>query len=339
MFKLRREVIVQYKNFHNMTEGWPSYYNKSSKGNVVAVHEIIAKAMKCHEKGDLEEAEQKYKEAINNKIYDKRGFANLAALLRKKGNSEEAAYVANEGLRLTDPNSPILLNTLANTLRDLRRYEEAINMYRRAIECNPEYYDPRISLVVTLSEAGYKRLSDLTLKAHIRHYGLKDQGIINQIILREVEKASLNNEIINPGLKDFLKKLDNDPRYLNKLPQHWFSLANICLGNRKIEEAIDYYKNGISQIQENYKKETDAVKEKLDLLYTVSSWNFGCQLLRYGQFEMGWKLYEHGLRTPCEGKQRWQRSLYKPFSTGKVTMWKGESLNKKRILLKLIKSY
>ena len=45
------------------------------------------------------------------------------------------------------------------------------------------------------------------------------------------------------------------------------------------------------------------------------------------------ELYEHGLRTPCEGKQRWQRSLYKPFTLNKIQLWKGEKLKGKKILL------
>ena len=45
-------------------------------------------------------------------------------------------------------------------------------MYRRAIKEAPDYYDPKISLVVTLSEEVIK-LSDITLKNMIRHYGMK----------------------------------------------------------------------------------------------------------------------------------------------------------------------
>ena len=65
----------------------------------------------------------------------------------------------------------------------------------------------------------------------------------------------------------------------------------------------------------------------------MSSWNFGCQLIRQGEFNLGWKLFEHGLRTPADGIQRWQRALYKPFSFNKIRLWKGESLKNQRLLL------
>ena len=71
----------------------------------------------------------------------------------------------------------------------MNRIEEAINMYRRAIKEAPDYYDPKISLVVCLSEGGYKKLADITLKCMIKHYGIDDKALVNQLIIREVERA------------------------------------------------------------------------------------------------------------------------------------------------------
>ena len=146
--------------------------------------ETIIQAMRHHENGELDEAEKLYRKAIADEIYDKRVYVNLAAILRKQGKPEEAARIANDGLQKADNNSPILLNTLANSLRDMNRIEEAINMYRRAIKEAPDYYDPKISLVVCLSEGGYKKLADITLKCMIKHYGIDDKALVNQLIIR-----------------------------------------------------------------------------------------------------------------------------------------------------------
>ena len=293
--------------------------------------ETIIQAMRHHENGELDEAEKLYRKAIADEIYDKRVYVNLAAILRKQGKPEEAARIANDGLQKADNNSPILLNTLANSLRDMNRIEEAINMYRRAIKEAPDYYDPKISLVVCLSEGGYKKLADITLKCMIKHYGIDDKALVNQLIIREVERAAKEGRNINDNLKILLEKIDEESGEEKRLPQHWFSLAQICLANKQIEAIIEYYNRVISIIKKKH-KETDLekIKEKLELLYTCSSWNFGCGLVRQGNFELGWKLYDHGLRTPCEGKQRWQRSLYKPFSFNKIKLWRGENLRGKR---------
>ena len=45
------------------------------------------------------------------------------------------------------------------------------------------------------------------------------------------------------------------------------------------------------------------------------------------------KLFDHGLNTPAEGAQKWQRALFKPFSFAKVKLWRGEDLSEKTILL------
>lgn len=73
-------------------------------------------------------------------------------------------------------------------------------------------------------------------------------------------------------------------------------------------------------------------KEKL---YHMSSWNYSNYLLSKQQFKLGWQLYEHGLCTPCEGKngQQWQRALYKPFHADELPIWRGEPLAGKHLLI------
>ena len=65
----------------------------------------------------------------------------------------------------------------------------------------------------------------------------------------------------------------------------------------------------------------------------INAWNMGCVLLKLQNFSDGWKLFENGLLTPAVGRQRWQRSLAKPFSNQDLPLWRGESLHNKRLLL------
>ena len=51
-----------------------------------------------------------------------------------------------------------------------------------------------------------------------------------------------------------------------------------------------------------------------------------------GDYE-GWRLYDHGLRAPAIGAQKWQRALVKPFTNIEIPIWRGESLIGKNILL------
>lgn len=296
----------------------------------------LKEAMEHHQKGELDEAIKLYQDIVNKNSNDKRVYVNLASLLRNKAQPEAAAKIIDKGLKYADSNSPILLNTMGNCLRDLGRYPEAINIYRRAIKHQPGYYDPQISIVGTLYDAGYKTLSDRCLYELFKFYGPSRKGILNQIIIREVENSNIHNRPVNAGLEIILNQVDSlsnekDP----KLPIHWYLTAQLCSDSGKINEAIKYYRKATMAseriaLDENY---CNSLKIKARELHTISSWNFACNLLRQGEMHWGWRLYDYGLTTPCQGAQRWQRALFKPFSFSTVPLWKGESLKNKSIIL------
>ena len=52
-----------------------------------------------------------------------------------------------------------------------------------------------------------------------------------------------------------------------------------------------------------------------------------------GDFKRGWELFDFGLRTPADGKQKWQRALLKPFSNNILQVWDGKHSLQSRILL------
>ena len=143
--------------------------------------------MELHKKGNLDEAEEAYRKLIEGNVNDKRIYVNLAAILRSKGKANEAGQIVSKGLQIADPNSPILFNTLGNCLRDLQRYPEAINYYRKALKVQPGYFDAQISVVASLYEGGYKILSDLCLWEMFRFYGYSKKSILNQIITRKLK--------------------------------------------------------------------------------------------------------------------------------------------------------
>ena len=121
---------------------------------------------------------------------------------------------------------------------------------------------------------------------------------------------------------------------LPKVPDHWFQAAQIFLRHSRLEEAHKFYEKGIEALTKYSSFKTRKLTDQQILkVKNVSSWNFSCLLLRAGDFKEGWKLYDHGLVTPAEPPQRWQRSLYKPFSLSRIPLWRGESLKNKRLLL------
>ncbi len=298
--------------------------------------ETISEAMRLHRAGEPEKAIEAYKIALKKHPKDKRLYANLAALNRAQGKPEAAAHVAQEGLQLCDPNSPMLLNTLGNALRDLNRQPEAINCYRRALKETPEYFDAQFSLLLCLEDLKYKSLANLMLGVLIRRHGPNNQMLANRIIMREAEEASNENRKLHPTVELWMQRIQKQAAKEDnpKAPDHWFQVAQICCSFNRIEDARHFHKKGIEALA-SYRSLPNKMlsDDQLINIQHVSSWNLGCALLRAGDLKMGWKLYDHGLRAPAEGAQRWQRSLYKPFSLARVPIWRGENLKGKRLLL------
>ena len=291
--------------------------------------------MDHHQKGESSEAARLYKKFISNGGKDKRAYTNLAALLRGEEKSEEAMQIAKMGLKETGGKSPILLNTLGNCLRDLNMNCEAIAAYRESIKYHTDYFDPQISIVGILYDMGLKKLSDLSLMKLFNHYGVDKKQILNQIISREVENACNENRKINQCLDiviEYSEKLKSSQD--KSAPNYWYILSQVCCSKEKIDEAEKYYNKGVLLSKNIIEAETNEdIKKKVREIYTIASWNFSCQLLKRGRMALGWKLFDHGLNTPAEGAQKWQRALFKPFSSKKVNPWRGEDLSNKSILL------
>ncbi len=297
---------------------------------------IVSAAMELHQKGKIKEAEEAYKLAIKSHPKDKRLYCNLAALIRSQGRPEEAAHIAQKGIVTIGGESPVLLNTLGNSLRDLDRHAEAINCFRRALKGNPDYFDAEISLLDSLERLGLNALAKGTIYGLINKYGFKKKSLVNRVIEKEVQRAGIEGRELHPTVERWMHniQIEAQKEELPKAPDHWFQAAQICLRHKRVDDANKFFSIGQNAFN-SYKslKVRKLTDDALDKIYHINCWNFGCGLLKHADFARGWKLYDHGLRTPAEGAQRWQRALYKPFSLARLPLWKGEKLKGKKILL------
>ena len=111
----------------------------------------------------------------------------------------------------------------------------------------------------------------------------------------------------------------------------FFGLANHEISQSNAQRAHEYYEKALRASNSIDHSEPETF-EKARNNMLVNGWNMGC-LLKLQDFNAGWKLFEHGLLTPAPGPQRWQRSLAKPFTDEEITLWRGEHLQGKKILL------
>ena len=66
-----------------------------------------------------------------------------------------------------------------------------------------------------------------------------------------------------------------------------------------------------------------ALKNKFIEKWHAFCWNLSIPLLQSGNFDLGWQLYAHGTLVAAAGKQRWQRSFPRYFTSSQVPVWDG----------------
>ena len=119
-------------------------------------------------------------------------------------------------------------------------------------------------------------------------------------------------------------------------------LANLWIQMANVNKAIECNRKIMSEVSEylkanrNHLNTTNTeISIKPSFKHPINSlnWAISILLLKKGRLKEGWRLFDHGLRVKAGGPQRWQRALYKPFSTEEIELWKGENLSGKHILL------
>ena len=304
----------------------------------------LQKAMDAHAKGDLVAAEHEYKRALKQSIDKPALYQNYGALLRATDRFDEAESIYLQGISLYKDHYSINLN-LANLYRDnLEKPVTALKFYIDAFinsssggqisnSSSSEPYTALQSIVVTLRDlecyAWALRLIKDALKFRTSEPGL----LVNLILLLDRDLGPLvddNADFFSTTKKMILAEVRRVP--LKQQIDIYFSLANYEISQDNGTLALSYFQKALAVSDSMDKNDIDDL-EKLRTNMHINAWNMGCLLLKLQNFSDGWKLFENGLLTPAAGRQRWQRSLAKPFNNQDVPLWRGESLHNKRLLL------
>ena len=92
-----------------------------------------------------EEALEYYKEALGLDKNNTFIYQSMASIYRKKGEYTSARMSLNASLDIDD-NNPITYYNYGNLLQDMNHQEEAIEMYAKAIEINPDFDEAKEEL-------------------------------------------------------------------------------------------------------------------------------------------------------------------------------------------------
>ena len=99
---------------------------------------MIEDAVALHQSGQLDLAEIQYKELLNYFPDNTLLLTNLGTIALQKGRLEDAVRIIGKSLQINS-NQPNALNNRGNALKDLKRLDEALASYDRAIALNPNY--------------------------------------------------------------------------------------------------------------------------------------------------------------------------------------------------------
>lgn len=292
---------------------------------------MVQKAAKLQLAGEYSAATKLYKSLLALDGCPPQVFANYGALLRSSGHREKALELYQKGLERY-PLHPSILANRANIVKESQPITAFFDLVE-SIKSDPT----NLNAVVTACSI------------------LKDNDLLSTqyaFVLDVVPRLSPHPKVLLVLLSalcdlEFLVSPLNS-KLLPQILQLTDASLKVVDAKQQIELLLSlafcYAQAGLTQLgMQHYARALDVLgnSEGLDAkahaelndVFTQSSWNIGCSLLKNGNFTDGWRLYDYGLRTPADGQQKWQRALRKPFPECTLPLWRGESLSDKRLLL------
>ena len=314
-------------------------------------YDIFSSALDLHKSSNFIEATKKYQSLYSDKdlfsqLVPKNQEAvilNLSSLLRRDKLYDKAIVVLRSALSQSDNTSFVsgIHNNLGNCYRDKELWLQAIKHYRLSLSLDPYSFDPRISLSQSLSKLKYYNLSYKLLKDG---FYLNSHRSSTQIrFLHPLANALIN---LRPSLKEFDASLNSFVHLLeNHLPltckdkdgleASLFTkifIGQFYLGLRDFKKALSF-REEILELFAQVPSSGLTLKNKFIETWNTFCWNLSIPLLKSGDLQNGWRLFDHGLQVPTGSKQLWQRALVKPFESASLPLWRGQSLAGKHLLL------
>ena len=290
-------------------------------------------ALKAHGADQFDEAETHYRRAYQQGQVNEIFFQNFGSLLKRQGKSDESKKIFEEGIKRF-PRHPGILRNYANHLRKDRPCH-AIELYLLAVrfglgsESHSAIVTECLDDLIELFRGQGLRSWALALIEHELAYRSPSALILMNLLLLmdSGEFPYESKQVVIDAINHYLKGAS-----LLEAVTIDFSLATHYLAVTEHQKSLSYFQSGLDRIEAASSiPKPDRVK--LQKLVDANSWNFGCASLASQNLQKGWKFFEHGLRTPADGKQRWQRALVKPFSANELPLWRGERKPSQRLLL------
>jgi hypothetical protein len=297
----------------------------------------LLNAIKLHKEGDLLGALRAYESILDNRPSVPAAL-NASSILRKNGSYDASKKILVNQLIHT-PNESGLWHNLARTEVDLGDLPSSFRSIVRSLSLSQSSLDAWLCAIsilklfklhsLALYQLRYVLLlpisneSDVQLKLHCLALDIISSAIESghawQVSYEKLLK-SLSGLSSSRRISDYERA-----SLLSYLIEH-----NMLLNN--LDEAQVLFRELSSTVSSD-SIAGNITPDKILPIYHNSGWNLSIHLIKSARFAEGWRLYDHGLRVPATGPQRWQRALRKPFTYKQVPLWQGESLSDSSILV------
>jgi predicted O-linked N-acetylglucosamine transferase (SPINDLY family) len=102
------------------------------------IEKLLAEALASHRGGNLPQAERRYADILKIEDANPQVLTLLGTLRAQQGKFKEAVRLLGRSLKI-DHRQPFALNSLGNALHAMKRHDEAVVQYERAIVLKPDH--------------------------------------------------------------------------------------------------------------------------------------------------------------------------------------------------------
>jgi len=281
----------------------------------------LEEALKLHKNGQIDKAAETYQKLVDQDCKIPEVYQNLGAIQRSKGNLIKAKEVLYQG-HLKFPTENGILRNLGNCMLDLGENVIAVSIFRKLLYRLKYDCDVGIQLYRALNNIGLQRLAYAVI---LDLYSMASEAESNTLIASLIESIVNIAKIDGYDLKYYSELFDTLEKKLDMgSVESSYSSAMILAQLWSHMGCVEKVKYWYKEAEDRVLKKSDAGKlsDKIVLEWTIFSWNTSIFYLKKGDLELGWRLYEYGLQVPAKGKQKWQRSLVKNYSSEELPIWR-----------------
>jgi len=288
-------------------------------------------AVRHHRSGQLQEAEQLYRQILSQQPKHINALQNLGLIAHQTGRNDVAVDLIRRAIAL-NPNYAEAHSNLGNVLKDTGQLDEAIAAYRQAIALNPNLLGAYSNLGNALADKGqideavavYRQsiaLNPNFPKAH-NNLGtaLKEKGQLDEAIA-----AYRQAIILDPHYTEAHSNLGNALKDKGDVDEAIAAHRQAIVLNPSFSEAhnnLGMALKDMGQLDEALAAYRQAVALRSN--FPEAHYNVASVLLAQGDFQPGWEEYEW----------RWKLKDFQPFLRNFARpLWDGSPLESRTLLL------